>query len=266
MKQSDEIESLIESAYEGVPSIDCSGCSGDCCVSPTMTAPEFVRMMHWARENFGLEKLTEILMQPSREHFLYADNAFCRFQDPGGLCTSYQGRAIACRLHGHEAMRAFASEGTEFCTRNPSGNTAMTSEQVEPLIENIRKALSLSGIPYSSPYFLISLNLECWLDFAYHPEWSKDRPALLPTRQYLDQFIELPKLPQHRCNTTLEGKLNTIDKLFAAIEKEDSARIEALLQELHDDFPSCGSYFLEELAAMKEMFRPSPANAEGVGS
>jgi len=254
MKQSDDIENLIESAYQAVPSIDCSGCSGDCCVSPTMTAPEFVRMMHWARITFGLERLIQILESPGREHLIYADNSFCRFQDQSGLCTSYQGRALACRLHGHEAMRSFASAGTEFCNKNPAGNHAMTPDQVEPLVENIRETLDLAGISYSPPYFLLSLNLECWLDFIYHPELSQNRPTLGPTWSYLNGFVDLPILQQTPTHTTLRGKLNAIDHLFSAIESENGDTVNRILQELKDDYPSCASYYQEEAVAMMQMF------------
>jgi hypothetical protein len=219
-----------------------------------MTAPEFVRMMHWARINFGLETLTSILESPGREHFLYADNAFCRFQDPSGLCTSYQGRALACRLHGHEAMRSFASAGTEFCNRGPAGNHAMPPEQVEPLVENIRKALELAEISYAPPYFMLSLNLECWLDFAYHPELCKNRPTLQATFQYLDQYLELPVLKPVPTHTTLGGKLNSIDRLFAVIESENGDAVNEILRELKEDYPSCASFYQEEAAAMEQMF------------
>lgn len=253
MIQRKEIESFIEQAYQSVPGIDCSQCKGDCCVSPTMTAPEFVRMMHWALENFGHDKLIEILSQPSREHLLYADNAFCRFQDKGGLCASYQGRALACRLHGHEAMREFASAGTEFCHKGPTGNHDMPAQKVEDAIECIRQALVMAEIPYASPYFLLSLNLECWLDLAYHPEWCDSRPTLHPLRDYLKKWIALPPLSPVPCHTTLAGKLKAIDRLFAAIEIGDGDTFASTLGELQSDFPSCGSYYLEEAKALEQM-------------
>lgn len=252
MLQQEAIESLIAKAYASVPGLNCADCVGDCCVSPTMTAPEFVRMMHYAQIHFG-DKLAGILSQPSREHLLYADNAFCRFQAQGGMCANYEGRALACRLHGHEAMRNFAAAGTEFCARSPAGNHAMPPQQVEHAIESIREVLALADIPYTSPYFLLSLNLECWLDFAYHAEWCDGRPSLLPTRTYLDRYLELPPLspaPQH---TTLHGKLKAIDKLFAAIESGDAEEFATHIRELQTDFPSCGSYYLEEAKALEEM-------------
>lgn len=261
MLQREEIEALITKAYASVPSLDCAGCVGDCCVSPTMTAPEFVRMMHFAKENFG-EQLANILSKPSREHLLYADNAFCRFQAANGMCANYQGRALACRLHGHEAMRNFASAGTEFCVKSPAGNHAMQAEQVEEAIEAIREALELSGITYSTPYFLLSLNLECWLDFAYHPEWSSNRPSLFPLRKYLDEHLELPALFPIPTHTTLLGKLNCIDKLFAAIESGESELFLQLVHELENDFPSCGSYFIEEAKAMEQMVLQPPESLE----
>jgi len=223
-----------------------------------MTAPEFVRMMHWAHVNYGEEKLTKILQAPSREHFHFADNAFCRFQGETGLCTSYQGRAMACRLHGHEAMRAFASSGTEFCDRGPAGNHALTAEQVDPLVENIRQAIALTGITYAPPYFLLSLNLECWLDFVYHPEWSVHRPTLHSTLQFLQAHIILPVLNPIPTHTTLAGKLNTIDRLFRAIEASEHELAYSLLQELQHDYPSCASYYVEEALAMEPMFQVTP--------
>jgi len=151
-------------------------------------------------------------------------------------------------------MREFSNSGTEFCDKNPSGNHAMQSSQVEPLVENIRQSLSLAGIAYECPYYLLSLNLECWLDFAYHPEWSEGRQSLQITRKYLDQFLELPvltRIPQH---TTLNAKLNAIDRLFSAIESEDCSLVTSILSELQNDYPSCGTYFDDEAKAMEQMF------------
>ncbi|HSQ41066.1 MAG TPA: YkgJ family cysteine cluster protein [Fibrobacteraceae bacterium] len=255
MLQESRIEELISQAYAGVPSLDCQGCPGDCCVSPTMTAPEFVRMMHWARQHFTETRLIEILRSPSREHLEFADNVFCRFQGNNGLCTNYEGRALACRLHGHEAMRAFATSDSEFCHRNPPGNTAMLSEQVEPLLENIRQTLVLAGISYEPPYFLLSLNLESWIDLAYHSEWAEHRPTLAPTSQYLSSWLELPPMRFRPCHTTLEGKLKAIDRLFDAIETGIFPSVGEILREIREDFPSCGSYYLEESKAMDQMFR-----------
>lgn len=257
MLQRADIENLIAKAYASVPGIDCSGCVGDCCVSPTLTAPEFVRMMHYAHQHFG-EKLAEILAQPSREHLLFADNAFCRFQLSNGMCGNYEGRALACRLHGHEAMREFASAGTEFCMKKPGGNHAMQSAKVESAIENIREALSLAGISYSTPYFLLSLNLECWLDFAYHPEWVANRPSLESTREYLDRYLDLPILSPAPLHTTLSGKLNAIDRLFEVIENGTSDEFSHIIHELLNDYPSCGSYYLEEAKALEQMNMQNP--------
>lgn len=250
------IAQLLEDAYQGVSSIDCSGCSGDCCVSPTMTAPEFVRMMHWANKNYSQDVLQALLTQTSREHFRYADNAFCRFQDPHGLCTNYHGRALACRLHGHEAMREFASPGTEFCHRNPAGNHDLSPQIVTKLVENIRTANEIAEIPFEAPYFLWSLNLEGWLDFAYHPELSRNRPALQPLWAYLTDHLELPSLPAPiASHTTIAGKLNCIDKLYMALDESNAPAAMEFLRQLQEDFPSCGSYYIEEASQMLEMLK-----------
>lgn len=250
------IEQLLEDAYQGVSGLDCSGCPGDCCVSPTMTAPEFVRIMHWAMENYSPALLQEMLLAPSREHFQYADNAFCRFQDASGLCTNYQGRALACRLHGHEAMRAFAESGTEFCTRNPAGNHALQPSTVSTLVDKIRQANVQANIPYEAPYYLMSLNLECWLDLAYHPELLDKRPELDPLRIYLQNHLRKPELPSPvPSHTALAGKLNTIDRLYLAIANEDRFQAIQLLESLKNDFPSCASYYVEEAIELMSMLQ-----------
>ncbi len=256
MDKAHSIAQLLEDAYQGVSSIDCTGCSGDCCVSPTLTAPEFVRMMHWAKQNYSKDVLQTLLTQTSREHFRYADNAFCRFQDSHGLCTNYHGRALACRLHGHEAMREFASPGTEFCHRNPAGNHDLSPQVVTQLVEKIRTANELADIPFETPYFLWSLNLEAWLDFAYHPELSQHRPSLQPLWMYFKENLKIPLLPAPiLSHTTLAGKLNCIDKLYSTLEDGNSTIAMDLLRQLQEDFPSCGSYYIEEASQMMEMLK-----------
>lgn len=250
-------QSLLQNSYEGVPGLDCSGCPGDCCVSPTMTAPEFVLMMREALQILGAQTLQQLLTMPAREHFQYSYNAFCRFQAEHGLCINYTGRALACRLHGHEALRAFASPEMEFCERHPAGYDTLQPEEAQKLVDQVQTVLQDAALIYQEPYYLISLNLECWIDFFYHPEWAQNRPTLHHTRRYLDDLLtQMPSVtPTH--HTTLGGKLNLIDKLHQAIQENNGMVVQELLQSLQFDFPSCASYYVEEARHMEQIFLSS---------
>jgi len=211
-----------------------------------MTAPEFVMMMQGAPAALGIDNFLARLSAPPREHLIYTANAHCRFQLENGRCGIYPVRALSCRLHGHDALRIDAPQEMEFCELKPTGYQDLQPVVLHEMITAIQTLNSDSSLWYVEPYFLVSLNLECWLDFFQHPEYSEARPSLAPLRLYLDNHLATVPSMQCKTRTTLGAKLNEIDRLYESIEKGMLDSIVQHLQSLQFDYPSCSSYWVAE--------------------
>ena len=61
-------------------------------------------------------------------------------------------------------------------------------------------------------------------------------------------ILERLTLPQveFKLTTTLKGKINHIEKAYYYVQQEDFNKALKYFKELENDFPSTGSYFLEE--------------------
>jgi Fe-S-cluster containining protein len=195
----------LQQIYDNLPALDCRDCWGDCCVSPTMTASEFAFLLNHLQT--APESMVKFLTEPLKEHSSYPGNHHCRFQDnDNGRCLVYHGRALACRLHGHEAMRYWETDDMEFCLKKPGNNTSLSQEELSKKLSNLTKINEQMGIIYQEPYYFYSLNLESWLDFYFQPHLSADRPKLNVIFKQLHQQIELPTPSHYRALTTLQGK------------------------------------------------------------
>lgn len=248
-------KAALDKLYANVPGLDCGTCSGHCCVSPTMTAPEFVMLILQMLKMYSSAECVEWLRKPSVEHDMYPGNNYCRMQNrSSGRCEVYPGRALACRLHGHEALRAHASDEQEFCNLKPGNRYALKADKFELMLGNVRDINAAYDLTYEAPYFFLSHHLDAWIDFWLHPEYVANRPQLEPYRRFLDTYLTSPsdssKIPVH---TTLEGQLRTIDRLFTAIEQGDGQKAWELVQSLEHDFPSTASYYLEESRSIAKM-------------
>jgi Fe-S-cluster containining protein len=233
--------------YDSIPTLHCGDCWGECCVSPTMTAIEFVYMMKNAQIQFSEEKLRDYLTQSLVEHKFYAGNSWCRFQDTQtGRCQNYTGRALACRLHGHEALRVYATPEMEFCAKQPDHDRLLNDTGLDKLLGTIRDYNDKTPALYQSPYYLVSLNLESWIDFYYHPEWTSNRPVLQELSQFLLTALDLPLFEKHKPITTLAGKFAAIDRFYQAVHDGDGHKALEEISSIQHDFPSVGSYFLDE--------------------
>lgn len=248
------LSETLDRLYAQVPGLGCQGCDGHCCVSPTMTAPEFVWMILGAFASRPREEWQYQVSAPGREHFTYAGNAHCRWQLAGGLCGNYVHRALSCRLHGHDALRALASDNTESCDLHPAGYLALSTNLLGKLLAEVTQINEDAGLPYGEPYYMQSLNLECWLDFMQHPSYCQDRESLQPLRTYLDRYLgHLPwpkPIPTH---TTLNAKLGEIDKLYMAIAQGDGASVLRHLDSLENDYPSCATFWVTEARHFRKM-------------
>jgi len=254
MSYKTEISDKVKDLLNSVPGLDCTGCWGDCCVSPTMTLVEFIYMMESGKEIFGEPTFKNFLEKPRIEHKIYVGNSHCRFQDlDDGKCLIYPGRALACRLHGHDALRAFESKEMVFCDRNPDKDQSLTQDLLNSMIHSVRELADQIEIAYEEPYFMLSLNLECWIDFYYNESISVHRNPLKYMYDYLHENLRLPELEKPTRHTTLSGKLNTIDKLFDAINSGDGYTMITLLNALISDFPSSGSYWIDEAKQYKKV-------------
>ena len=255
MKKLNMFEELTK-AFNDLPSLDCGTCWGDCCVSPTMTAPEFVYMMQEAQRLYSNEELIEFIKEPFIEHKIFAGNQHCRFQDmKTGRCQIYLGRAAACRLHGHKILKDFGDENLEMCPRNPGNQEALTKEHFQSFINVINKLNNDFKIYYKEPYFFYSLNLDSWIDFYLNPEIASERPALEIDSTFLSENLTFKVEQKHSQLTTLSGKLNTIEQMFYAIHDKDYDLALIKSESLLYDFPSVGSYYLVEAKQMIDILK-----------
>ena len=245
--------SSLTDIYSNIPGLKCDGCWGECCVSPTLTLAEFVYMMNHGEQDLKPEEFKNFLSLPLQEHLFYTGNAHCRFQDKkNGRCQNYNGRAASCRIHGHNAMKHFKVANMEYCDigQDPSGELKPQGLQV--IFDEIAKINHASAESYVEPYYLMSLNLEGWIDFYYQTEISTNRPQLLRIHNILVENLNLPKLKLNP-HTTLAGKLNTIDNMYEAFADGDALLVQELLQSTKVNFPSVGSYFQEEASYLLDM-------------
>jgi Fe-S-cluster containining protein len=241
------LDSILKASYDSLPSLHCGDCWGECCVSPTVTVAEFIYMMKFAQKEFSLLRFTEFLEQDIREHPVHLGNAHCRFQHKeNGNCQVYPGRGMACRLHGHEALRAFETEEMVFCDKKPDHDLKLNHKTLEDKLETLRELNGEFGLAFEAPYYLVSLNIESWIDLVYLPEINTNRPDLLQLKNTIINHCELPTIPNKRALTTLSGHLNQIDKVYKALNSQDWKTALLTLKSTHLDYPSTGSFFLEE--------------------
>lgn len=260
--QSPQFEALTQ-AYNTLPPLQCGECWGECCVSPTMTAIEFIYMMLGAQETQTQEQLSKFLFAPVQEHLFYSGNAHCRYQDrETGRCQNYQHRAMACRLHGHEALRAYQREELEFCDKKPDHFLKLKKDGLDERLELIRLYNEQLQIPYGEPWYFCSLNLESWLDFYYSPRLSENRPELKHIYDTLHEMVQLPGQDQRPMLTTLEGHLNTVETLYMAIEQGDGDLVLNCLNSIIQDFPSTGSYYMDEAQQLKDILLNNQVESE----
>jgi hypothetical protein len=207
--------------------------------------------LHHTKQSYDPLTLHEVLCKPAVEHKFYSGNHFCRIQDlQNGRCTNYHGRALACRLHGHDAVRLFESPDMEFCAKNPGNNKALTKESLRTMLEKLFALQQEYDNCYTEPYYILSLNLDAWLDFLFVPTITANRPELLQLKEWMDSLLNFPTPPGYRPHTTLAGKLNAVDRLFKLIETGNATAIKECLESLLYDFPSVGSYYLNEAQKM----------------
>lgn len=258
MNTQNSIFKELHDKYSTLPGLQCGQCWGECCVSPTMTAIEFVYMMLGAQETMDKTTLLKFIQEPIKEHLFYAGNAHCRFQDMvNGRCQNYETRAMACRLHGHEALRAYQTDDLEFCDKKPDHNKTLSVEGLDRRLETIRDYNDSLEIPYAEPWYFCSLNLESWLDFYYTPSLCEGRPVLAQIQRTIHSMLSLPLINQKVQLTTLTAQLKTIEHLYRAISEGDGALVLDLLNDILEGFPSTGSYYLDEANQMKKILLDS---------
>jgi Fe-S-cluster containining protein len=252
MHSSDKFFKPLQKSYETLPGLQCGDCWGECCVSPTLTAVEFIYMMLGLCETQSSIQVAAFLENQVKEHLFYSGNAHCRFQDlESGRCQNYEHRAMACRLHGHEALRAYQTEDLEFCNKKPDHHKNLNTEGLDDRLQLIRDYNQELNIPYEEPWYFCSLNLESWLDFFYTSRLSEQRPVLRQIFNFLYNHLDLPSMEGRYQLTTLEGQLNTIETLYMAIEQGEGVLALDCLDSILNDFPSTGSYYLDEGHQMK---------------
>jgi hypothetical protein len=149
-------------------------------------------------------------------------------------------------------MKHFKVANMEYCDKGQDPSGELKPQGLQVIFDEIAKINHASSESYVEPYYLMSLNLEGWIDFYYQTEISTNRPQLLRIHNILVENLNLPKLKLNP-HTTLAGKLNTIDKMYEAFADGDALLVQELLQSTKVNFPSVGSYFQEEASYLLDM-------------
>ncbi len=245
----------LKQILNDVPGLDCTGCWGECCVSPTMTYSEFVVMMNNFTNQQSETTQKKRLLQTPTEHKQWHGTHYCIFQNQeSGRCENYQGRALACRLHGHDAMKAFENPNYVFCDKAPDKMQSLSVGALEEILNFMRISIEESPLPYHEPWFFSSLNLDSWLDFYYLPQISEGRTELMHLYNDMHSNIKLPDL-KWKARTTLSGKLNAVESVYQSLQANQPSRALSLLASLQEEYPSVGSYFIDEAEMLRSYIK-----------
>lgn len=255
------MEPAVEQACAGlselcseVPSVPCFAC-GDCCVSPTCTLAEFIMLARHVAERMPPGSLDAFLLKPAENHPGYEGNLRCRSQDPiSRRCLVHEGRTMACRLFGHGVIDTLKISGLENCRKMDPGT--VKSVAADKLTEWLSRltGINRSLVPsyYTEPYWIMGLNLECWLAVYFDPllddgAWGVMKRLL---RANLD-FSRFEARFQDR--TGLKDKADRIMLLYELIRSGVRDRSLPLIKDIRESYPLTGTYYLEELGRLEKL-------------
>ncbi|OGS37092.1 MAG: hypothetical protein A2293_08460 [Elusimicrobia bacterium RIFOXYB2_FULL_49_7] len=249
-------ETELAALYQRVPGVPCA-CCGECCVSPTCTFLEFLLLMKSFVHVYPPERVAERLLLAPEIHPAYDGNLYCRFQENRcGLCLVHSGRTLACRLFGHLAINALGVKELENCRRMPPlSEEVLRPEQVRTFLADLTD-LNRRLVPsyYEEPYWVMGLNIECWLAVYFDP--LLDDQVFGEMKRLLRQTIDLSFLEDRYHDTTgLKEKVDKIALLYGLIQTDFLSDAHRLIDDIRNHYPQTGTYYLEELEKIAFLVR-----------
>lgn len=240
----------LEGLYEQLPAVPCQGC-GQCCVCPTCTLVEFLYLLRKA-DSAQLATLTQSVPQL---HSGCEGNLICPILH-AGRCITHEIRTGACRLFGVPALNDFGIDEMESCRFHP---LAVSPEADADFIRGwLDRMVLLNRQLYpvgALPYALTGLNLHCWMDIYFDKTFTI--PFFIQLQQTMHAFVDVrPLVPGYRSQTGIRDKIDKIHAFSELIDSGDAGLLLALLQSIYNDYPLCGTYFIEEAQQYLSVLSP----------
>lgn len=233
------------SLYTQLPSVHCIGC-GACCVSPTCTLLECAFLLNYCKKTLTKEMLSRLLLKPCSTHPLYEGNTVCFFLH-NNRCIIHPGRPGACRLFGQSAVDNMDIMGMVTCkkiiTPNKSG---FTQDNVQDWLQSLTELNEPFYSPGEAPYFIIGLNVECWIDILMYDSW--EQPFFQNLHDILNRYYSPPQIivSKYQQRTDIVRKVAAIDHFFENIDNGDTFNLQQELLQIRDGFLYTGTWFYKE--------------------
>jgi len=244
----------VERLYESVPQATCRSC-GLCCVTPTITLAEFMRLLQGMLEDWPRERLHAFLGGEMVRSTFYFGNHACRIQEEG-LCSLYPHRPLICRLEGMPVLETLGMREERICPYDdgePRGGP-VTRPQIDSWVGRIYEYSERFYNLHEEPYWIDSLNVECWFAVALDERISQ--PPILRLRGILNEGFDLDGLAEHYADRTrLKEKLDLIDRFMRMTEGHRPRKALKLLERILYDFPRTGSHFYKQGYRYRDLLR-----------
>jgi hypothetical protein len=172
-------------------------------------------------------------------------------------------RTGACRLFGVPALNDFGIDEMESCRYHP---LAVSAEADADFIRGwLDKMVLLNRQLYpvgALPYAITGLNLYCWMDLYF--DKTLTIPFFIQLQNTMHSFVDVrPMVPRYRPTTAIRDKIDKIHAFSELIDSGDSGLLLALLHSISNNYPLCGTYFIDEAQQYLSVLSPPP-KAEGV--
>lgn len=232
----------LRKLYADTPEVRCYAC-GSCCVSPHMSLVEFAHLLEHLLSAWPEEALNKLVSTPPSLSEEYEGNLDCQL-NCGHLCGAREGRTLSCRLEGLSVLDRMFQREIPSCAK--ADLKAGEKEVDEPVIEEFLRRLNEINAefyePWTEPYCLDGLNLECWLAVCLDPGITQDFFQRL--RAVIRGRFDLAFLEKSYVNTTgLKQKIDLIEEVEAAVEQQRFKYAKKLLKRIVGGYPNTGSYF-----------------------
>ncbi|MHB8066778.1 MAG: YkgJ family cysteine cluster protein [Desulfobaccales bacterium] len=249
----------LEALYQALPPVPCEGC-GSCCVTPHLTLVEFAYLLRHLENNFSRPEMITLLQAPMVPAAHFAGNFLCPLQDRDGLCRVYPARSLSCRAEGLPVIDSMSGREAPACRQ--SEQKRLATEVTEAAVRDWLSRLSAISMTYHAfyeePYFLNSLNIECWFAVMLDPKIRQ--PFFIQLRNLLKKEFNSDFLtPYYTDHTNLAGQLDLIDKFFHACRRKRPRRALAAMRRVIEEFPGTGSYYqYEGREFLNQLFHVEP--------
>ena len=244
----DNILLELEKLYSTLPELSCKAC-GLCCVSPTCTLSEFVYLFSYLCKNYPKHIVQKYVLTPLEIHPDYEGNLRCIFLK-NDKCAIHYARTGACRLFGVPSLHNFEINNLEECKNgititSGNGDSAFIKSWLDELVKLNESLYDFS----QEPYFIRGFTIQCWLDIYFDD--SLDFDVFHEIKEVMYRHIDLSYCNKsYALQTQLRDKFDKIAILSSLLYTScDIELVKKTVNSIKNDYPTTGTYFLEEATA-----------------